>query len=40
MPFKLFWQYTVEVKVTAVEWHRRNGHNISKTARKWAEVGT
>ena len=30
MPLKLR-QYTVDEKVNVVQWHRTNGHNVSKT---------
>ena len=34
MPLKLS-QYTVDEKVNVVQWHRTNGHNVSKTAREF-----
>ena len=34
MPLKLG-QYTVDEKVYVVQWHRTNGHNVSKTAREF-----
>ena len=30
MPLKLR-QYTVDEKIDVVQWHRTNGHNVSKT---------
>ena len=34
MPLKLR-QYTVDEKVNVVQWHRTNGHNVSKTEREF-----